>query len=589
MLGLHFSIGALILSFCLIQSASAQIHISGPLSGTLRTDTYIVEDHISVSVDDSLVIEPGVICLFDGPFDFNIYGYLYAVGTETDSLIFKPNDGVPAFGSIVFENGSSHGSELSYTYITGSSTSAINAYYVNITISHCTIAENNANWGGGIYFSHVDGIISDCVVTDNTAIHNGGGIYCTGASPTIENCQVLRNYSNFTGGDGSGRGGGGICVNHGSSPTITDCVIDDNITEANGGAVAVNDNSHATILNCTMNNNTADSSGGGLFVSLNCTPIIDNCQINNNSTQMDGGGVSLETSISASIDSCTILSNTADMSGGGIFCSESSPELNRCTISGNSAFIGGAIYAVSDTSLIINNCTISGNQVLLANGAGIYLAVTEAQITNTIVEGHNDVGVFFLGSETTLVKYSDFIENIMGSFMGSVPAGLGTISTVNANGDSCDVFYNIFLDPMFVDPINNDFHLLEDSPCIDAGDPTSPLDPDGSIADIGVHYYEHTGMKNKDEPGLPATFTVSNFPNPFNPTTTISFDLPVASQVQLDVFDINSRNVGATRASPFTPGHHQITFDGSGLASGIYIYRLAAGDFTASGKMVLMK
>ncbi|TKJ37933.1 hypothetical protein CEE37_13290 [candidate division LCP-89 bacterium B3_LCP] len=94
----------------------------------------------------------------------------------------------------------------------------------------------------------------------------------------------------------------------------------------------------------------------------------------------------------------------------------------------------------------------------------------------------------------------------------------------------------------------------------------------------------------------------SAFPNPFNPTTTISFQLPVASMVKLDVFDVRGNIIGARHATllgryktdPYAegfypPGTHQITFDGSGLVSGIYIYRLSAGDFSASGKMVLMK
>ncbi len=80
-------------------------------------------------------------------------------------------------------------------------------------------------------------------------------------------------------------------------------------------------------------------------------------------------------------------------------------------------------------------------------------------------------------------------------------------------------------------------------------------------------------------------------PNPFNPTTTIRFDLPITSLVNLKVFDIQGRLVGVQRAAPvwFHPGHHQITFDGTSLSSGIYPYRLTAGDFTASGKMVLLK
>ncbi|TKJ40725.1 hypothetical protein CEE37_07110 [candidate division LCP-89 bacterium B3_LCP] len=105
-------------------------------------------------------------------------------------------------------------------------------------------------------------------------------------------------------------------------------------------------------------------------------------------------------------------------------------------------------------------------------------------------------------------------------------------------------------------------------------------------------------------PAVPNDFAVMPaYPNPFNPTAVISFQLPVTSLVKLEVFDITGRNVGATlcgrpvsgshRGLPlqdwYPPGTHRISFDGSGLASGIYIYRLTAGKFSASGKMVLMK
>ncbi|TKJ39929.1 hypothetical protein CEE37_09330 [candidate division LCP-89 bacterium B3_LCP] len=89
-----------------------------------------------------------------------------------------------------------------------------------------------------------------------------------------------------------------------------------------------------------------------------------------------------------------------------------------------------------------------------------------------------------------------------------------------------------------------------------------------------------------------SSFIIHNlFPNPFNPTTTITFTLPVASMVKLEVFDISGSRVGGDLASTrqYHPGTHQITFDGSGLSSGIYIYRLTAGEFTANGKMILMK
>ncbi|MCX6640029.1 MAG: T9SS type A sorting domain-containing protein [bacterium] len=82
---------------------------------------------------------------------------------------------------------------------------------------------------------------------------------------------------------------------------------------------------------------------------------------------------------------------------------------------------------------------------------------------------------------------------------------------------------------------------------------------------------------------------VGAYPNPFNPTTTISFTLPDAGSVKLSVFDVNGREVANLVNGYRTAGSHNVTFDASHLTSGVYIYRLFIGDQTASGKMVLLK
>jgi uncharacterized secreted protein with C-terminal beta-propeller domain len=97
-------------------------------------------------------------------------------------------------------------------------------------------------------------------------------------------------------------------------------------------------------------------------------------------------------------------------------------------------------------------------------------------------------------------------------------------------------------------------------------------------------------------PSHPSSFVLHPpHPNPFNPTTVLSFDLPVAGLVKLEVFDINGRPImsgsGTTPTTEtwFSAGTHQIPFDGSGLPSGIYLARLTAGDWSAAQKLVLMK
>ena len=80
-----------------------------------------------------------------------------------------------------------------------------------------------------------------------------------------------------------------------------------------------------------------------------------------------------------------------------------------------------------------------------------------------------------------------------------------------------------------------------------------------------------------------------NFPNPFNPSTTIKFELPRASQVNLSVYDILGREVSLLVNGKREAGVHEVKFDGSNLASGVYFYRLQAGDFVQTRPVLLLK
>jgi photosystem II stability/assembly factor-like uncharacterized protein len=80
-----------------------------------------------------------------------------------------------------------------------------------------------------------------------------------------------------------------------------------------------------------------------------------------------------------------------------------------------------------------------------------------------------------------------------------------------------------------------------------------------------------------------------NNPNPFNPTTMISFTLPTTQSVQIKVYDILGREVETIVNDTFKAGSHSFEFEGSRLASGVYFYRLTAGNFSAIKKMLLLK
>lgn len=89
---------------------------------------------------------------------------------------------------------------------------------------------------------------------------------------------------------------------------------------------------------------------------------------------------------------------------------------------------------------------------------------------------------------------------------------------------------------------------------------------------------------------LPTEYSLSqNYPNPFNPTTSISFQLPYDSKVELIIYDVLGNEVAILVNEYKTPGSYQVSFDGKGFSSGIYFYKLTAGDFVSVKKMILMK
>jgi hypothetical protein len=81
----------------------------------------------------------------------------------------------------------------------------------------------------------------------------------------------------------------------------------------------------------------------------------------------------------------------------------------------------------------------------------------------------------------------------------------------------------------------------------------------------------------------------ANYPNPFNPSTTISFSIPQAQHVSLVVYDALGREVATLVDSELRSGSHTVTFDGKNLSSGVYVYRIRAGDFVQEKKMQLVK
>jgi hypothetical protein len=97
-------------------------------------------------------------------------------------------------------------------------------------------------------------------------------------------------------------------------------------------------------------------------------------------------------------------------------------------------------------------------------------------------------------------------------------------------------------------------------------------------------------LVNMIEIGIPKVFTLyQNYPNPFNPTTTITYGLPAEARVTLRIYNVLSQVVKTLVEEDQSPGVYGAQFDGSTIGSGVYFYRLSAGDFVQTKKLILVR
>ncbi|MBC8277008.1 MAG: SUMF1/EgtB/PvdO family nonheme iron enzyme [FCB group bacterium] len=275
--------------------------------------------------------------------------------------------------------------------------------------------------------------------------------------------QSQLSYCYFTGCTLGAINAGGVNI------TISHCKIEGN-TGSWGGGIYLS-YADVTISECEITGNSVTSCGGGIYAT-HSNPQISDCIVSDNhcdgaGSGYGGGGICFNHSSSGTLEHSLISDNTSGHHGGGIACSD-----------------------VSDAQII--NCTVVDNSAELSGG-GIEIYSANPDISNNIIAGNTgNCGIHFDNAPSTSLVNCDFNDNEDGDFTGNVPVGLGELVMTNFNGDSCDVFSNIFLDPLFVDTTGEDFNLTAFSPCIDAGNPASPLDPDGTVADIGAYYYDQS-------------------------------------------------------------------------------------------------
>jgi hypothetical protein len=168
---------------------------------------------------------------------------------------------------------------------------------------------------------------------------------------------------------------------------------------------------------------------------------------------------------------------------------------------------------------------------------------------------------------------------------------------------------NIDLDPFFMDPSIFDFHLQDTSPCIQTAKDSMeitgtwyycpPYDydtlprphPVETMPDMGAYEYQLlVGIEENLSSLVPDEYSLAqNYPNPFNPTTTLVYGLRERTIVELKVYDVLGREIETIVNSEQEAGYYEMEFNANRLSSGVYFYRLRAGEFVKTKKMVLLR
>jgi parallel beta-helix repeat protein/predicted outer membrane repeat protein len=646
---------------------------------------------------DTVLVQPGTY-----PENLDFHGFNVVLGSWfliTGNSAFVSTtiiDGTQWANVVRFLSGEDSGAQVvGFTIQNGAASFGAGVYChrSSPTIRNNIISGNSADdWGGGICCRYCNPTIRNNTITNNWAGDDGGGIYCIESSPMIRNNTVSGNRA---------QSGSGIYC-HQSNPTIGNNIIGGNTADNDGAGICCYESS-PTISNNTIRENWATRNGGGIYCAYFSNATISGNTITGNSASGAnwgyGGGIYCDYSEPATSDN-TINRNWAELLGGGIYCRHCSPEISGNAIGDNRANReGGGLYC-DDSSPTISKNTISHNSATDRGGGICCQDNSNPTITHSILWGDSAPGapeIFTGGGSNPVVTACD----VQGGWPGQ---------------------WNIDEDPEFVNPDPGNYHLQMTSPCIDRGDPNSPLDPDGTRADIGAFYFRQeppatielmpyttcmilppeggeinydawiynlsdtnifvdiwafafvpgmggfgpfhrldnvrvrpgrrvgrNGLSEAVPPGAPAgeygyvgyigefggaiidssffTFTKlgtpggedlgwlgkgdwfegegfafeheivlaevlalrQNYPNPFNASTLIEYQLPVPTAVTLEVYNLLGEKVTTLVDGTEEAGYKSLIWDGSGVSSGIYFYKLTAGSFAETRRMMIVR
>jgi len=296
-------------------------------------------------------------------------------------------------------------------------------------------------------------------------------------------------------------------------------------------------------------------------------------------TNFSGGALTVFNS-SRLVIANSLFTNNVSKKGAAILCMyNASPQIYNNIFYNNTAlYTGSAIYNYYSHPSIVNN-TIVDNKLFYENlyekKSPIENFHSKPLLANNIIRDN-------VCTQTQLEKWKLFY-------------------TYNNNISGIDTIHNnIDVEPGFADPEQRDYSLHEASGCINKGALLLPFfgysDFDyagnsriyGDLIDIGAYEYDG-GSAIESNDILASSYDLGNYPNPFNPSTTISFTLRKEIAVKLCVYDVQGRRVAELAEGLMERGTHKVKFNAVDLSSGVYYSVLDIDGKVVSNKMLLVK
>ncbi len=336
-------------------------------------------------------------------------------------------------------------------------------------------------------------------------------------------------------------------------------------------------------------------------------------------TYREGGGILIAKSspiIRFNIISGNEAANTSGVTsagGGGIRAGDGNPKILNNIIASNKGRYGAGIV-LNYTGAIVKNNIITNNSGGQDYGGGAlwmnHDGTSQKIIENNTITGNEVVGVFVYQGSSIIRNCIIWADPTTSAVQIVVRSGGPTVLYSDVYG-GYNGTGNIFIDPQFEDSA---FTLKDNSPCIDAGnkavefnDPENPAMPGnallparGSLSnDIGAYggpgaakfpnFNLTTSVRLKDN-NMPADFRLyQNYPNPFNPETTINFSTLKSGRVTIKIYDLLGKEAATLINEEKPAGNYSLRFNAVNLVSGVYLYKMVAGDFVETRKFILLK